>query len=511
MSASDILNNNIDQCETEIEDKLLKLDIMGYYPDLYTPLKEKFNKLRKDYYLSRLDEISSGIKLEVVTSMTRGSQYNVDMEQNVLLSLRKIYDLASCKQLACGIKGNDTIEINDVQDVLEKFKSLSADYQNEKDELKDYLCSILYEAIKKDAVTNNRFSIIDILNEYKNKGIDFISGISKLYLNEVKEVFRENQTNESMAMVKKAIDEVFEAQDIINLLNAKGIKIEKVNENNTQSFNESNGYKVIPYTDRIALSDCYWSLNAIRFKKHINPLPKDEKDNLKLRSYDLTLVDYKKANLEGVNLSGTNAIVLPRLSKNMSLRCANLEGLDLRGVSFKDVDITDANLEKTGANITGSRGECLSVSSYEDERIVVSRDKITPYQFEQITGHTAFPHYDLYEYNQLGIINNRILRKYDLSCIDFHYESILKAFIKAYQSDGLDFSYTNINIDPQEFTKPSIPLILNLEGVDLRNKDFTGVEEFFAKCNLKGTGANISPKINPTVSPYVIPSPRKTK
>ena len=233
-----------------------------------------------------------------------------------------------------------------------------------------------------------------------------------------------------------------------------------------------------------------------------------------------------QGDFRGVDMSYTNAIIIPRGTEIQSLRGANLEGVDMRGVCLWGVDITDANLEKTGADITGTYGLCLGVSPYEEARIEVSKRKITPYEFENLTNQDAFPFLyskDDGDYENRSPYENRILRRYDLSCVDYSFEYLksevdedyyvqwphgISQGFEEYYMHGFDFSYTNIDIDPQEFTEE---IIMNLEGVDLRDKNFKGKEKYFARCNLKGTGASISPKINSTVSEYIVPSTGKVR
>ncbi len=228
-----------------------------------------------------------------------------------------------------------------------------------------------------------------------------------------------------------------------------------------------------------------------------------------------------KPRLEKTDYSYTNAVIIPKYYKIKSLRNANLEGVDMRGVDLTDIDITGANLLGTGADITGSIGECLGVSAYEPKRVLVSKKMITPMQFEKITGLKAIAPYNQKYVNEYFPWENRVLRQYDLSCINYNeyinqiYEENedkqfkgLVEYVDSMYCRGLDFSYTNIDIDPQQFTEQ---LVLNLEGVDLRDKDFRGKEKLFAYCNLKGTGANISPRINPTVSEYIVPTKERKK
>ena len=70
------------------------------------------------------------------------------------------------------------------------------------------------------------------------------------------------------------------------------------------------------------------------------------------------------------------------------------------------------------------------------------------------------------------------LRKLDLSKVDFTGRNVR----------GYNYSYTNVNIDPQTVLSKNIANT-NLEGVDMSTKDFTGVDIYGAK--LINTGATI--------------------
>lgn len=501
MGACDTIRNNVDSCEAEINGLFARLEIIGEYEDLFQPLKDKYSLIQRKYYAERTMLFYNRNMVETIPAMLHSSNYLVALEQNILLPLKNVYAFASCKHRATVMIENNSVDIDEIRGIIDSYMSLSDNLEYKKIELKDYLEVFLYEMIKKDAILNNRFAIIDLLKEYREKGLDFIKDIHILYLNEVNSVSRNNKSNGYVGMVKEALDSDFEDKDIIGLLNEQGYDIRT----------NIDKCKALSYTDRIRLSfegDTIISA-GLMIDFGINPFPLNKYDNLKLRKYDLTRVTYFGDNLENVDLSGTNAALVPRLLKNRSLRGADLSGVDLRGVNFKNVDITDANLANTGADISGSVGLCLGVSPYENSKIVVSESKITPFQFEELTKETAFPHLCLVErsrFDNMYLCENRILRQYDISCIDYHFEELLRNYKKVINHSyrkkdniGLDFSYTNIDFDPQEFTEP---IVLNLEGVDLRYKNFKGVEKYFANCNLKGTGANISHRYNYTVTPY---------
>lgn len=63
---------------------------------------------------------------------------------------------------------------------------------------------------------------------------------------------------------------------------------------------------------------------------------------------------------------------------------------------------------------------------------------------------------------------------------------------KGISVEGKDFSYTNVEIDPQIVARKSL-YYTNLEGVDLSDKNFEGV--FIEGANLEGTKANIDPQL----------------
>lgn len=539
MSADERLNNNIDDDEKAIEELLLKLQVMGFYEDKYTKLKEKYLALQSKYYGERLKAATEGeINLQT-GAVNKKARYAVDMETDVLKPLEELIVFANCRHYIKVLTENESISIDDVVDLLEEYTKIPKksdkknDLFNEIGELFDEIGELLYKLIKKDAELNNRYEIIDILFEYLDDGYNYLRKVTRLFLEEVNEIFQNNKSIDVINLVKHATNSEFDKEDIINLLIATGKKPkeEKVEEKkDTKKFDESKSYTIIPYTRRIIVAKNVIFDDKFSRLTQVNPFPKTKEENMKLREYDLTRVRYipknKRGktiapNYENCDMSYTNVIIDPHFDKSI-IRGANLEGVDMRGVDLTDVDITGTNLINTGANIVGSIGECLGVSAYQDERMMVSRNTITPMQFEELTKENAFP--NLFSsgsdfYNECPS-QNRILRQYDLSCVDYSFEYIWKVCLKRtghfqYSNgdgingryfSGLDFSYTNININPQQFTSA---LHLNLEGVDLRDKDFTGVEEYFVNCNLKGTGANISPKINPTVSEYIVSSRRK--
>jgi hypothetical protein len=552
MTAKEQLKSNVDQIETEIEDILLKIKVTGLFQEKAEKLKNQYEQIRNKYYEQRLVTFTEEGNLTTELMVTATAKYAVDIENDILPQLRELHKIASVKQIALSIKESDQINLDEIDRILETFNNIdvkSSKYVDEITELKDYLKEFFYEMIKKDAEKNNRFEIINLLYEYKEKGSDFVNGVTRLFLQEVSDIFKVKKTRETIELVKRATVDEFNKEDIIALLIATGKKLSeetKVEKKNTIGFEDAiKKYKVIPYTKRRQLDgNALVDLGRAMREFGLNPLPKTEKDILRLREYDATLLDYGRTSgkwnkiakdynpdLDGVDLSYTNAVIIPRYMGVKSLRGTNLEGVDLRGVDLTDVDIEGANLLKTGADIRYCKGTCLGVSPYEEERIFVSSEKITPMKFKELTKWSAFPGLTT-EKNKpdtvVGFSNNypwhnRILRKYDMSCVDLSFEYIKKAYksiISSYDNKvgcgryknwhftGLDFSYTNININPREFDDD---LTLNLEGVDLRDKDFTGVERYFVHCNLKGTGANIDPKYNSTVSEYVVGSKSKTR
>ncbi len=517
MAASDILKKDIDECESTIEDILLKVEITSFYQKQVSEFKKSYEKIKSVYYDKKLaDYTSIRVNKLSLTSLSFDAQYCISLENDFLPFIKDLYNLAICRQTAEEMVKKDVVVTSDIYKILDTYLEIfnNEPFEKEKDELYTYLISFFYNMIKKDAIDNGRFNIIDILNSYQKKGISIIKGVTRLYLKEVNDIYKNKKTKETISLVKQAISDDFNKEDIIALLNYIGIKIDNVNSASTE-YKQEKKYESIPYTNRIRLWRDTSMVEANKFGLKKDVLyPKDAKHNAELRKYDLTYLDYLTSNsLKNVDLSYTNAIILPTRRYDSSLEGTNLEGVDMRGVDLTDVNIEGANLEKTGADITGSHGTCLGISPYEEEKILVSKDKITVTEFEKITMQNACPIiYKYYENgNPLDFTNmvpctNRILRQYDISCIEYHFEDFIREcnYASKWTGDntkrGLDFSYTNIDFNPQEFTEE---IVMNLEGVDLRNKDFTGVEKYFAHCNLKGTGANISPVINPTVSPYV--------
>lgn len=539
MAATDNLKNDINALENEIDEMLTKLEIIGFYKNNVDPIKKKYEDLKGDFYGKQLEILSAsyGLSPDVNFKFNNSelATYYTNINIDILQSLKKLFILASCKQLIINIKSEKTIDPNDIRALLDKFITIPNGFENEEHELKEEIGTLLYDLIKKEAISS-RFDIIDILYEYENKGCSVINSVKLLYLKEVNEIFKKEKGHDAINLVKNALNDSFDKDDIIALITAKGYRIEE-RDVNTQKFSDEVEYKTIPYTDRKLVGDpsndgTYYYYYYFRKKSRVNLLPRNARDNLRLRGYDLTSLNYlvyknsklSKVTFENVDLSYTNAIVLPKVSCKESIRGANLEGVDMRGVDLRGVDITGANLFKTGADITGSKGKCLGVSAYEDDRVVVSKKMISPEEFYRLTGmlpyNEIFPRSDENVFDNAYLFGNRKLRQYDISCVRYTFAYLKHVFEASHNTHlelepddkrvdfaGLDFSYTNIDFNPQEFKEA---LVLNLEGVDLRDKDFSGVEQFFSKCNLKGTGANIPKSINPTVSPYIVSS-SKTK
>lgn len=550
MAVNEKFKMEIDSYESEIETMLAQLELIKFAIEKVKNLKEIYEELRNKYYGNRLVIVTENGLNESNQMPTLTAKYCETLENVILPSVREIHKLASSKQLAVNMLKNQ-VSIDDVIRILENYNSMQDDkYIEEKLELRDYLITFFYDIIKKDCLVNNRYQIIDILYEYKKKGCDFIKGVGLLFMKEVKELYdNAKDKGKYIKLVKVATTNEFNKEDIITLLTSTGkLKEEKANNVNTIDFNEAiTKFETINYTNRNNLYSGYLPyLNSYKdtvvdlgsFYKNtgVNPLPRTEEENLKLREYDLSLVDYGRTtskirkkrtyycpNLEGVNLSYTNVVLNFEYLGVESIRGANLEGVDLRGVDLTGIDIEGANLLKTGADIRHCKGTCLGVSAYEEDKKHVSDKKITPMKFQELTTVSPFSGYSCKSNSKpFGNVcpwHNRILRQFDLSCVDYSYEYIIEMYNKLrdhhisigkyswYDYEGLDFSYTNIDINPQEFKDE---VVLNLEGVDLRDKDFTGVEKYFRKCNLKGTGANIDPKYNHTVSEYVIPSRGKS-
>ena len=540
------LQKNVDDLEAEIELKLENLKVMNSFVDTVSKIQEQYANIRDNYYQKRLSTFTEEgtLKSEMMVSTT--ARYVVDLENDIIPQVRDIYSLAVCKQLGLAMESGE-VKIDEIREILDRYSALSpTKYQDARKELREYLLGFFYKIIKKDAEENDRYAIIDILYEYKNYNVDFITGVNLLFLKEVNELFqKEKDKTRVVKLVKIATTDAFNKDDIVALLETLGKKeVKKEDKKNTIEFVESiQTRKKISYTTKKnVFGDVLFDLGKFLRTTKVNPLPKTEEENKKLREYDLTLLDYgttsgnllKKEkyfypSLNGVNLSHTNAVIDPRYLKIGSLHGANLEGVDLRGVNLTDVDIEGANLLGTGADIRRCKGTCLGVSAYEDHRILVSDKKITPMRFKELTGYSPFAPLckrsdDDDVFDNVGPWHNRVLRQFDLSCVDCSYEYIRDAYYKqkegylaigkysGWTCEGLDLSYTNIDFDPQVFKgADDDKIVLNLEGVDLRDKDFTGVETIFGKCNLKGTGANLDPKYNHTVSEYVVPSRTRSK
>lgn len=532
MEVKEQLKNNVSEIESEIEYILESLKTMNSFVDTVNKLTKQYEELRDPYYEQRLNasiENEGPLKLDTMVSET--AKYAVALENDILPQVRDFYSLGICKQIALAMESGN-IDPKEINEILSRYSSLSSDrYQKEKVELREYLIKFFYEIIKRDALENDRYIIIDILYSYKSKGIDFVRGVGLLYLKQVNELFHNAEDKTKVVkLVKLATTNEFNKDDIVALLIFLGKKEEKKEDkNNTVEFADTIlKHERILYTDRKRpFGSSLVDLGRFMRVTGVNPLPKTDEENRLLREYDLSLLDYGrtsgkvlkksksfKVDLTGVNLSGTNAVIVPSYLGITSLRDANLEGVDLRGVNLSGIDIEGANLMGTGADIRNCIGNCLGVSAYEDHRVFVSDKKITPMKFEELTGFSPFS----------GLVKdnlcpwcNRILRQYDLSCVDYSYEYIQEYYHRI--SDkytrmgrypfleycGLDFSYTNIDFNPQEFRGHG-PYKIDFEGVDLRNKEFEGAFYNFERCNLKGTGATLDPKYNHTVSEYVVPS-----
>ena len=76
---------------------------------------------------------------------------------------------------------------------------------------------------------------------------------------------------------------------------------------------------------------------------------------------------------------------------------------------------------------------------------------------------------------------NREMRKLDLSCISFEDEIV----------EGYDFSYTNIDLNPEEVRGKSIDYT-NLEGTDLSNYTLDGVSAIDTNLTNSGIKVNLN-------------------
>ena len=104
---------------------------------------------------------------------------------------------------------------------------------------------------------------------------------------------------------------------------------------------------------------------------------------------------------------------------------------------------------------------------------IVSDKRIKCDEFERLTGVSPLPIFS---------DGNEKLREYDISCVIYDDKYLTNA----------NLSYTNAIINPQKVSDKSLRYV-NLEGVDLSQANFQGVDIFGA--NLKNTNAIIDPQL----------------
>ena len=539
MATIDKIYKNIDDDETMINEMLRQLKAMEFYSDIINPIQTKYVQLYSDYYDKVAEARKNEFGLQTTDMLTTASRYADAIEAKVMEPLKKIYPLAKCRFFVDTLTKSKEVDINDTVEMLDLYidSRPPENLIDDKVKLYDEIGILLYDLIKREAETKDSYELMGIVYDYREKGTDFVCSVNKHFQEDVYEKLREYKaehngiiSDEYRQLVKHSMNSEFDENDIMNYLIATGKKkpLENGPIKDTIKFDNKTVYTTIPYTNRKRIGSRIMDVKTFKKAYRVNPLPKTPEENMKLREYDLTMLSYAMEDsifgshyyypiFNGVDLSYTNAIIIPKYL-GVDIAGANLEGVDLRGVDLDGVDITGANLKGTGANIDGATGNAIEVSPYIPRRTVVSRKKITPMEFEKLTKHSAFAAFGMrYDRDFNFSINytpwdNRILRQYDLSSVEYCYEYFLNARKDlhckrdgryCFDGHGLDLSYTNISFDPQGFKSE---IIMDLEGVDLRNCNFEGVEEYFAHCNLKGTGAHISPKINPTVSEYVVPT-----
>ncbi len=96
----------------------------------------------------------------------------------------------------------------------------------------------------------------------------------------------------------------------------------------------------------------------------------------------------------------------------------------------------------------------------------------------------------LFHFDGFQFLEINDLRKLDLSELNFNGQKLVAdRNLSCSTSYFLDLSYTNINLDPQKLVNKKLCGI-NLRGVDLCGKDFTGVK--IQNADLSYTGAKIN-------------------
>ena len=493
------MQEEIDKLTNKIDLLFNNLDASGFFHDKVKDYKS-FYEYSKEKYKKLLDSDSNDSAFATSNIMTR---YFSELRNEILPSLKHLNSLSDLLLSIKKVEKSEIIKVDKVSKIIYTFMYLNDKYNHDECEIVyRRLIDFLYRMMERETMELDNDDIICILDEIDDSKYNFIYKIKLLYLDEMEKL---NGTSSQPQDNDKLTKE-----DFIDLLKAKGLEYHKRETKKVAKLND------VSYGKEMSCS-------AFLQRTNLTPLPKNEKDNVALRNYDLINLDFsifdsfmdklKFKPFKNVNLSYTNAIVIPKYfhcRKPFSLEGADLEGIDMRGIDLTGVNITNANLLYTGADITGAIGKCKAVSSFVGSRkIHVANAKISPDDFKAITKQTALP----CNFRELHdeFKHNMILRLYDINCVDYSkIDFTLDNFQKNYSGNSqmiknftLDLSYTNANINPQDYKYYNSPLLINLEGVDLRGKDFTGVEKIFELANLKKTGADLELKWNSTVTDYI--------
>ncbi len=490
----------VENLKNIIEVQFANLDESGYfkektedYKSFYAYLNDKYKNVLKK--TGKLDFADTNLM----------SRYTFELEKDLLPSLKHLKSLSDLLSNMKKISENEVIQFDKITKTLNSFMYLYDKHNpDECEKVYEKLIEFLYKMVERETYELSTDNIISQLNDLTDPKFNFAMKIKSLCLKDLNIM--------SSKPIQASNNDRLDKHDFIDLVKARGLEYKEHKQPEI-------GFKKLIDISYGREIDCF----TFRDKTKLNPLPKNDFGNQALRDYDLTNLNFYKRDtfkakltfrpFKNVNLSYTNAIVIPKESSRKhpySLEGANLEGIDMRGLDLSKVKISKANLKNTGANITGAIGSCINVSPYiEPNKIFITNSRISPEEFKKITGQNPFPcnRHDIHE----EFKQNMILRHYDINCIDYSkIDFKLDNFYKGTAIDNkpienytLDLSYTNANINPQHYLNYNSPILINLEGVDMRNKNFTGVERIFSMANLKGTGAKIDPSINPTVSEYI--------
>ena len=487
------LRNIIDIQFTSLEESGYFKEKTQEYKSFYEYINEKYEKIFKKDNKS-LDFAETNLL----------AKYTSELENDILPNLKHLKSLSDLLINMKKIEDNDTIQFDKITKTINTFIYLYDKYNpDECEKVYESLIEFLYRMIERETFELSTDRIIKQLNELSDSKHNFVLKIKSIYSKDMNILSSgPNDISDNNKLNK---------QEFISLIKARGLKYKEKKQP------KLGPKKLIDVSDGKDIT-----CNDFREKTKLNPLPKNDAENQLLRNYDLTCIDFYNSDglklkiffnpFKNVNLSYTNAIVVPKQEpgrRPLSLEGANLEGVDMRGIDLVGVKINGANLKNTGADITGAIGKCLEVSPFVGpNKLFITNEKISPEEFQKITGLNPFPcnRHDIHaEYRC-----NRLLRTYNINCID--YSKIHFSLDNFYRNSAtsnlpienytLDLSYTDANINPQHYRNYNSPILINLEGVDMRKKDFRGVERIFSMANLKGTGAKIDSSINPTASEY---------